>query len=39
MHAFTKEDFMATSIRLDDSFEARLSRLASLTDRPKSFYI
>jgi len=30
---------MATSIRLDDSFEVRLTRLATLTDRPKSFYI
>ncbi|MDD2384583.1 MAG: CopG family transcriptional regulator [Sulfurospirillaceae bacterium] len=30
---------MATSIRLEESFEVRLSRLATLTDRPKSFYI
>jgi RHH-type rel operon transcriptional repressor/antitoxin RelB len=30
---------MATSIRLEESFELRLSRLATLTDRPKSFYI
>lgn len=30
---------MATSIRLEESFEARITRLATLTDRPKSFYI
>ena len=30
---------MATSIRLEENFELRLSRLATLTDRPKSFYI
>lgn len=30
---------MATSIRLEEGFERRLTRLATLTDRPKSFYI
>ena len=36
---YSQEDNMATSIRLEESFELRLSRLATLTDRPKSFYI
>ena len=30
---------MATSIRLEEGFERRLTHLATLTDRPKSFYI
>lgn len=30
---------MATTIRLSANLEARLTRLATLTNRPKSFYI
>lgn len=39
IHVFKKEEPVATSIRLEEGFERRLTRLATLTDRPKSFYI